>query len=519
MKSLFQKFQPAILVFALMFLGLQSSFAQVQCRLRIITIANPINSNAFEFIAVPGDSLSVQCFNANTVYNWTFGNGNTGTGQSVGQNFAAQGFYLVCVKAALSNGELISACDTVVVAADSNLTPTCEVSFTYQEALITVPLSYSFYPEFSSPACFPQGTTYLWTWGNGTSTSTSSNQPQTKTFPSAGNYVVCLRATPPNSTPIISCTTITVQNAQTTVPVYGMVKANGDCLNNMVEVQLISLNDGQQYSQIVNGGADSCFFWFNVPRQPVRNWVLRAVPGISNNFLPTYFGDVIFYSDATIFSTPAPSAQDIYNINLVPNIWPDSNLTDSILASNLGRVSGTIGGNGTVVNSTMGSNTMSTTFDVSKATVVILNAQNQPVGFAYLHADGSYFFNNLPDGQYSLRVEYPKVPSSSIPFTISTSARQSVVNFNTTSTGINVITGTNKLVKTSEMNIFPNPASSKISLTGVKGSIKIIDSKGRIVMETAETSNIEISKLPSGLYTITGLSKSNQVISTRFVKN
>jgi hypothetical protein len=289
-------------------------------------------------------------------------------------------------------------------------------------------------------------------------------------------------------------------------------------LNSPVLVELISLTDSEQRALVLNSpNTDSCFYWFNVPALPVRNWIVRATPLQTNTYMPTYYGDVIFYNDATIFSTNAQQGQ-YASINLVPNFWGDSINWDSTSNPFFGRASGTITGNGTTIVSTLGSNNLSTIFNASKAVVLILNAQNKPIGFAKVNADGTFTTPNLPPGQYSLRVEAPKVPSQSVPFSI-TSGSNAQINFNATGSGVNTVTSVNKTIKSSELSIYPNPANDKISLKGVTGAVKIIDTKGQTVLETASTSNIEIGKLPSGLYTITGLNKANKLISARFVKH
>ena len=518
MKSFIQKFQSAILVLGLILIGQQFASAQINCRVQIIKTQNPgINPYSVTFSAIPADSISLPCFNAGTSYTWTFGDNSQGTGQTVSHTYNGPGYYGVCVVAQSTFGNQIVECDTLDL---DSISPTnCNISFSIQPGIPAIPLTYQFDPVLITPQCFPPGTVYTWTWGNGTSTVTQSPQPQIKTYTSPGTYTVCLKAAPQQYPAVTYCQTLQVVTPTPVSSIFGQVYANGNCIPGSLRVELVSLSDSLQPTILTSGGPDSCFYWFQVPSLPARNWVVRATPLETNDFLPTYLGDVIYYNDATVFTTPASGQSlNLPVINLVPNIWGDSLDPDSSINPSWGRVSGTISGNGTLISSLLGTNNMNVVFNVSRATIIILNSQNQPVGFVFVNADGTYTTPGLPPGQYSLKVEYPKAPSVAVPFTI-TAGSQGTVNFAASGSGINTVTSVNRNLKAEAMVVYPNPASNKISLSGVKGAVKIIDAKGKVVLETSETSNIGIAKLPSGLYTITGIGNSNRVVTARFMKN
>ena len=257
---------------------------------------------------------------------------------------------------------------------------------------------------------------------------------------------------------------------------------------------------------------DSCFFYFytqNPTGLPATQYIIRATPLVGTDYLPTYYGNTLYWENASVIQ-PTESLWAL-GIDLLPGIY-------DTIGTGPGLVQGTIGGNGTVVNSVFNSNPISTTFNVTASRVIITNAAGQPVGFAMVNANGTFSYPNLPVGEYFLRVDNPKVPSVAIPFSITANAATVNVNFNTTSSGISNVTSNGKTIKAVELLTFPNPASDEISVTGTKGNIQIINSKGQVVLETSNGQNIRISNLASGLYTIKARNTNNEPVNTRFVK-
>ncbi len=83
--------------------------------------------------------------------------------------------------------------------------------------------------------------------------------------------------------------------------------------------------------------------------------------------------------------------------------------------------------------------------------------------------------------------------------------------------GINITVGVEDLLPT-QFNIYPNPANSKISLRLAgkeQGTMRICSLMGKelIVQQVATTSEIDISQLPVGSYTVSIYSDDNRVIS------
>lgn len=508
MQKFVSRFKALILALALPFALSQSATAQMLCGLDIVYQVNP-GTNDVYFAAVPqGDSA---CFGPATAFNWFFGDNSTGTGRYPSHTYLQPGMYGVCVSAIDFNGQTITACDTVVItdtivnncvgAISFEMNPVSGTNGTYH---------FSNSSNFSIAQCISNNSQFTWSFGDGTSAQTFGPGSTNHTYSNPGTYVVCLKTVSFQGQPIEVCQSLTVTSIINNIGLGGMVFADGACLQSQVRVELIGLNSNSYQAQTLDGTADSCFYAFNVQSilgAPTESFIVRATPLTNNDYLSTYFGDAIFWSDATVLQ-PSQSQW-----NLTINLVPAANI-----APGLGLLTGTINGNGATVTTTFNGNPITTTFDVTASRVIILNAQGQPVGFAFANADGTFSFPNLPEGNYQMRVDNPKVPSQVVPFAITASSSSVNVTMNTTGSGITTVTSNSKTLKGSALSAYPNPATETISLSGVSGSIEILNTKGQVVLKSSDVKNINISTLSSGLYTIKGLNDRQETVTTRFVK-
>lgn len=508
MKKLFYNQKVWLLALCLPFLYQLAAYAQPNCQVGIYATHSPANVLTYTFQAYP--LVDSSCFSPNSTYSWNFGDNSTGTGNNVTHTYNQAGNYLVCVTATTVFGFTVTACDTVVVGTPQN----CNISFSTTINGYTV----GALPSFVGPSgCFNVNTIYTWNWGDGSSNQINSPMAQSHTYAANGTYNICLTAFTPGVAPIPTyCASITINNIPT-VSVIGQVLGGGNCLNLPTQVRLIAVNGPEEFSQTIGTGPDSCYYYFQIPAQPQRAWVVRAEPQDMSDYLPTYLGDVLFYTDATIFSTPNTPNQVNPPINLIPNMY-DSLPWDS-LPPGLGTITGNVLGAGTVVTSMLNGYNVTTTFQPQNAQVIVLNAAGQPVAIATVNANGSFSIPGLPQGQYTLRIECPKVPCQPIPFELTEGNLNRNFQFSASGNGINILTSNKKNLSEIQMTVAPNPAHSAISLYGINGQVSILDAQGRTVLRTSQHQQISIENLPVGLYTIKGQSPDGKVISTRFVKN
>jgi PKD repeat protein len=509
MKNNVFRLKALVLILALPLLLAQSVFAQMPCTVSLISSANPTNPLSYSFTANLNGS-GPQCNDSLAQFSWNYGDGGQGSGLYTTHTYNAPGAYMVCLTANFSGMTLVQ-CDTILV---GNVGPNCEglLNFDYIQVQGTAN-TYVFdnYTPLTGNNCFSSNTVFLWTFGIAAipPVYTVGAASVTQTFSGTGPFTVCLSTMTPSGDTVTLCKTVVAP--QPSLNLMGMVKANGQCLNSTVLVELYGLSDNTYQSQTLNGMADSCFYWFNVQNPlgvPAKQYIIRATPTTGDDYMATYFGDVLFWENATILQP----TQNNFNldINLIPNF--------AATATGPGTVSGTISGNGTVVNTTFNNLNLSTPFNVSASRVIILNAQGQPVGFALVNSDGTFSYPDLPVGNYQLRVDNPRIPSVVIPFSINASTTGAVINLVANGTGIVSVTRNGQHIQAEEVQVYPNPASDVLNFSGNTGMIKVLDATGRQVLRSENSTTLNISALKAGVYTVETTDAQQRPLRTRFIK-
>ncbi len=501
------------LVMGLLTLG--HAWAQDPCKLRIVGTVSQSNPLMVQFKALPRDSNAIPCFSPNTVYNWTFGDAGTATGSVVNHNYNQGGTYLVCVNANTVQGVPVTECDTIFL---NPIQPFCQFTFTYQAALPTIPLTLQFTATggFVSNNCYQPGSAYIWTWGDGTTTTTTNPASATHTFPAPGNYNVCLRGTLVNGQVYQYCSAVTVSGPVQNAQFAGQVYSGGACEPSHKQVHFISLDGQIHIADSVAGWSDSCFYFYSVPSQPARNYVVWANPVGNPSYLPTYLGDVLYFSEATVLSNPANLNLVSYQppINLIPDMY-DSLVLDSIQPP--GLITGNVGGSGMVVNSTLGNRPTSIAFNYALARVLVLTQSGQPVAAVSINPDGSYSSPALPPGNYTIRIEHPLVPTQISQVSITPTSLNRVANFSVSSTGVNTVTSNQNLLKAGKLKVYPNPAKDLVRVFGVKGNVQFMDMQGKIALESPAESAISVAELKPGVYMLKGMDDKGNVMISRLV--
>ena len=519
MKNLRNQFQKLSFLLLSVFLSLGTARAQDPCKLRIVATVSPSNPLLFEFKALPKDSNAIPCFPPSTVYNWNFGDAGTGSGSVVTHNYNQSGLYIVCVNTNTFQGVPVSECDTVNV---TTVPPFCQFTFTSQPAMPVGPFSYLFTATggFSSNNCYQPGTQFIWNWGDGSLDTTTNPTSASHTFPGPGTYNVCLSGTTSPGIPYQYCSQLTVTAPAQNARYCGNVFTNNACQPFLREVHIFSLDGDVHVADSLNGSSDNCFYLFPVPSQPDRNYVIWSVPlgspanGIT--YLPTYLGDVLYFSEATVLSIPTnltiPSTQP--NINLIADLY-DSLSMDSLQPP--GLISGNVIGNGIVVNGNLGSRPTSITFSYALARIIILSSSGQPLAAVRVNSDGSYACPALPPGTYTLRVEHPMVPSQSWNVEISAANQNHVADFTVTPGGVNTVTSASAFRTSNELEIYPNPASGQVKVLGARGKVLFMDLQGKIVLEENADALISTSSLKPGVYMVKGMDEKGHARVSRLV--
>ncbi len=216
----------------------------------------------------------------------------------------------------------------------------------------------------------------------------------------------------------------------------------------------------------------------------------------SNN-IPTYYGDVLFWYDATEFELCASNLSGI-DINLVQGINPGGpGFIGGLISQGANRSSSVMTGS------------------MEGVTVILFNMSNQPVAYDVADVNGNFGIGNLPVGDYKIyidRLNY--MVDNSIAPVISLSVANPVQNnlsFLMHSTWVehNGYVGTTEMpLAISEFSLFPNPVSEILFVNAVGNSLygknyAIYNLLGEEILNGKFNSNsIIVSQLPPQIYLI-----------------
>lgn len=177
------------------------------------------------------------------VLSWNFGNSTTSTAVSPTYTYPVAGTYTACLTIThTATGCSKTFCQSIIAAP----APNCNLIPRYTATRCTgAPLDISFSVVNNTAGIAPSNVTYSWTFGDGTS-DVSTSPSISHTFPSIGNYVVCLQKVTANCTTNV-CHTFNVQ-----MPTYancspaptGLKTTKGDDKGN--EEELVPL-DGNNW--------------------------------------------------------------------------------------------------------------------------------------------------------------------------------------------------------------------------------------------------------------------------------
>jgi hypothetical protein len=491
------------LIIVFLFTGnLKNIFAQLPCTVQAVMTGIPGGGLTYSLNAyLTGDSV---CSSASPQYVWSiYGNPNvTLTGQAVNHTFSAPGTYYICVQANYL-GISSSFCDTLIVQQQGlDCTPAIVVNTQGLNASLSI-------SGQVPSACFNGNTVYNWSFGDSTFATVVGNAGIDHTYPASGTYTACVSAAAANGQIYSSCVNVTVNMFQGPFTLAGMILAGGACLAEPVLVECYGLGNNYYQSMTINGAADSCYYYFQTPfnAQPAQ-YLIRATPLQSNQWLPTYYGDALFWTNATLVG-PVQNNYSLH-INLIPDF--------AGIGTGTGNVSGNISGLGTIVNTQVSGSNISTPFQASACRVVLLDSNNQPLGFSGVNSSGNYAFANLPEGNYSLRADHPAVPGTSIPFNLTSGNLSASINFGVTGSGLSVLTAGERQLKKTKLHIWPNPAETELNLYGGQRLIRVFNSEGRMVLEESEKNKLDVAGLPAGLYHLHVIGQDGLVKTAEFLR-
>ena len=234
----------------------------------------------------------------------------------------------------------------------------------------------------------------------------------------------------------------------------------------------------------------------------------------ADDYLPTYYGDVLYWDEATPITIP--SAQDYFNIVLVKGQG----------VNGPGVINGTVtDGDGLTAN---GGDDRGAGDPVPGVSILLLNEQEQPITDALTDEAGTYSFPALPYGAYKVVVEIAGLDQAFSWVTLSAENPGATLNFEVTEAGV-VMTGIGELAAEAQrFQAFPNPVSNVLHVAlnvpaAQEASLMLSNTAGTTVAARHltlaaghQTFDLNVSQLPSGIYFLQLIS-GGEVVSRRIV--
>ena len=351
---------------------------------------------------------------------------------------------------------------------------------------------------------------YQWSFGDG---SGAEGQNATHEYASEGEYLITL-------------TTIGVDGCEDTTSKYINISGNtGDAYlwgqifvgNASLDLGTASLytissdtvgeNDIVLFAETLVDSAGT--YYFN--NLPEGNYLILAQPSPNsmyyNNTLPTYYGDVIYWIDATIVILG--EAINPYNINLQPTQGANS-------------------GEGQVNGDLIGDNFKNQLIN-GEVSLFLLDDNNNPLELTYSEVNESFDFSNIAFGDYVIYAEVIGLPTE--PAIITLTAENPVANIEIHIKPNGVTSGIEENFADIKLNnsLYPNPVDSYahlglIMLENAQVEITILNQLGQVVSNSKENMTQGVNKVelntqlyPSGVYFMQ-IRTSKTTINQKFIK-
>jgi hypothetical protein len=232
----------------------------------------------------------------------------------------------------------------------------------------------------------------------------------------------------------------------------------------------------------------------------------------ADDYLPTYYGNVLYWDEATTITIP--SAQDYFNIVLVKGQG----------VNGPGVIGGTVtDGDGLTAH---GGGERGAGDPMPGISILLLDEQENPITDAITDENGAYNFPALPYGTYKVVVEIVGLDQAWYWVTLNAGDPTATLNFEVTEAGVTGIEELN--AGTQRFQVFPNPASGVLHIAldvsnSQEATLMLSNAAGTTVAARQlalaagqQTIDLDVAKLPSGIYCL-HLISGREVVSRRIV--
>ncbi|OQX98497.1 MAG: hypothetical protein B6I24_05255 [Bacteroidetes bacterium 4572_128] len=402
----------------------------------------------------------------NLTFTWNFGDGNTSNEMAPSHIYEENGYYEVTFTI---EGENCNDTKTVTVYVDENGNPNPYL------------ICGCYFSEESSPL---------------------------HTFTEDGTYEVCLTVTCDSGYVSTNCETIVIENGANLRAISGTVNHDGyteEIINSLV-LLIESDENGETFEIVDMVETENGLFNFSADADGI--YYLYAIP-FSGTYLPTYFGDVIFWQDASSIND-VNCVDCLYNITLQSFNFEGDFFGDCY-----------IGGN--IVNDGGGKSSL------ENITVVLLNENGEAVAFTTTDANGNFEFTNIPFGNYSVRVEIMGKESQTYNVTLDENNTSDNVEFNISGENVNVVSS--EIVNFMINKVYPIPAIEKLNVSlNIENYSNLKFTLTNSLGQEVNSKNVEtkkghlnfemnVSEIPNGIYFLNITDENNLRTTKKVVIN
>lgn len=443
----------------------------------------------------------------NATFSWNFGDGTTGDGMEINHAFAEDGAYSVSLETVLNDTCEYISTQTIYVMQDTtgggNDSTNCQNMFEFDvENLMVTVWGYGLDNT--------EIVDYEWTFGDG---ATAEDQEATHEYANGGDYLITLTTTTINDCVSQSSYWVTIGGSSNPY-LWGQIFVGNNVLDSGIASLYSIGNDtvsGQDFVLYAVTEVDSAgsYYFDNVP---AGSYLILAQADQSsmyfNDTYPTYYGDVIYWLEATIVTIGEP--ENPYHINL--------QTTDGANSGD-GVINGGIIGDG--FKSQLSAN------DIS---LFLLAENGNPLEITY-SIDAGFDFSNISYGTYMVYAEVIGLTTEAAVITLNADNPTSNVQINITENG--VTTGLEDVVSryiAGVGDVYPNPVGNTAYIEveaqeTTQVEVLIINQLGQVMYEAQEQLNIgtqrlEITtnQLKSGLYFLQLRNDGKNILSQKFIK-
>lgn len=428
-------------------------------------------------------------------WHWDFGDGTTSNDQNPLHIFPHGGYYEVCLTIQTAPQYACSA-------------TTCKDVFVWNAAQCISYFTYKIHGMdvgFEGFSADTTATTFTWDFGDN---GTGSGRLIQHQYANSGTYKVRLTTVDSTGCTFDTVQPVTVIDSSQFRQVYGQI-FDGEFPITIGTVSIFSVDTIPPYNPwIMTNTIDSNgIYYFTLV--PEGDYYIYAIPDENSGYLPTYWGNVLYWEDATIVHLGEPD--NPYNIHLI---------TSQQYNGGNGLINGTISGNSLkIANTNM----------MDKIMMLLMNSEGRKISFHRVSGVGNFQFPSLAYGTYYLKPEIPGITSDSIKVVIS--PENPTANIVLTFTG-NRIIGIHDIDMAVYIGpIYPNPVTNDANInlqvrstTGLTITLK--DVAGREFLRVSKSLNPGKSRLrfrmvdlPAGFYLLRINGDDGTNIIRKFIKN